>query len=59
MLVNYLLNVVVIGIPSARGSALKLTVISRDLVLFTILPRSPIVYAQSRDWRLAFSSPLS
>jgi len=37
MLVNYLLNVLVIGIPSARGSALKLTVISRDLVLFTII----------------------
>jgi|GEM_PF-3028442 len=37
MLVNYLVNVAVIGIPSAKASQTKLRVFARDLIGFTLL----------------------
>jgi hypothetical protein len=37
MLVNYLVNVAVIGIPSAKTSQTKLRVFARDLIGFTLL----------------------
>lgn len=40
MLINYLLNVVVIGMPSARSLHIKLGALLRDLAVFTLLAQT-------------------